>query len=882
MKFDDTVVPATLPPSPITPQNVMSGAESEALRAVLATHGVRILPYPFASALSIVSDVDSSRRHRYEGYIGEIVDDLGLDFGDSIWLSWFKMPRGNKKIVAMGFGFFTPSLAITGNEDEELFANTRTFNENIIEFHKGNVDHFHAFFARGIRVVPLKAFHADETGQIKVEVSGVQGAGLWSCSEISVLAVCIVGAPHATLDVARVSVAERGAPSGLYEPAAYDGPPDDRPYRLFSWAAAADDGASAPPLDRVESITIDFHRPEHAASVERVFLLSVHSDLLFERLKWLQSKYNVDMNLITEHSRFHFSAANKTDGMDAQLKRQYERAGQLLEGYNGTLIDDGGQLVFSTHCDLPHSFGRVFPELSRDLEYRFVNPIASMKASGWDPFEVVTPSPTRTGGGIYYARRTRRNAVDPAPGQFFDHLISAQDTFTKRLSLILEDMTRQPGLFWPLYTHLGSWELPYENRGVVDALGTPVPVPYFAVEPMRDLQDRAFNITGTVDRASRVWVSRATTHYDYALMLRSVAEHVERPDGNTVLINSWPDHVLGKMMPRSPAQLYGLTFYVDDPARAEVLLDGAPVDFLFRNAPDESGRASVSIAACDLHYTVFDQLDPARNHPTGREPPTDRPEAGASWRWRPREGDERSFGRLTLTPSQAGMGLARTVGSIRFPLCGWTATGAQAVSLLVRATSGARFGLLFETQTGGRFLIGDAAVETFGCAPANASYRHADLAVQTGEWRRITIPFHDLTWAPRSKTGGPMPNHPLEAMTLLATGDPGAEVDFADVAFLRPRAVVQTDGVERRYCLGGHVQGFSGGDIVHAVRLDSDDPSARETAVDQRGFFCFVGVAVGIYEVWARIGDATVHDRRGAIVEVNGDTVTLVLESSAS
>ena len=63
----------------------------------------------------------------------------------------------------------------------------------------------------------------------------------------------------------------------------------------------------------------------------------------------------------------------------------------------------------------------------------------------------------------------------------------------------------------------------------------------------------------------------------------------ERPELNIVLIRSWIDPVLQKRLPRSPAQLHGLTFYVEDPEQAEVRLDGRLIETLTRNGPIEPG-----------------------------------------------------------------------------------------------------------------------------------------------------------------------------------------------------------------------------------------------------------------------------------------------------
>ncbi len=886
----DPVVSGAPPPSAITYSNTFTAEEADAVRALLATKGVRSLPYPFASALSVVSDVDASRRHRYDGYIGQLVAELGLDFGDSIWLSWNAgtMGAGRRTTpVAFGLGFLAPALTPGRDVDEDMYNHTRTFNENLVEYHKGNIDHFHAFFMRGIRVAPLTGIRNEGEGRVSVFVEATQDRGSWACQSVFALGVCVVGAPGAALEVRRVRVRTKDFETIEYDPAPYAGAPAGRAHHLFSLAGPADEERSAPSLDQIESVIIDCVLPEHAGAIDRVLLLSAHTHLLIETLAWLRNKYKVEMNLITEHSRFHFSAISKNNIYDKELNEHYRNYNGPVEAYNGSLDAENGENIFSTHSDEPHSFGRVFPEISRDLEFRFVNPAATMSTRGWDPLELVTPSPTRAGGGIYYARRTRPNAVRQTPLHRMDPTPTRQESFAARVSNVLEEVSREPGLFCPLYTHLGSWTVRYEDKGKRDGIGVPLPEPFFDIETMYALQDHVFGITGRTPRSSRVWFTRATAQYDYALILRSIGANITRSGPDRIAIHSWTDECLGKTLPRSAAQLYGLTLYVDDPALAEVTLDGVPIEHLYRNPPDETGRCSVTIAACDLRFVVFDQVNPVRTA-TPESPDRARPgdgdvlapqgvSVGARWIWRAKDGAERNFGRLRLASTPATGRSGRAIGSLRFPMFGWTATGAQSASLLCRAPADARFGVLLETRTGGRFFFGDDAADAFDIGQIDASYSFTGGLSGDGGWRRFTVPFHDLAWKADARSGGPMPNHPLEAVTLLAAAPAGTVMDFADLAFLRPRTIAGGNVSDGGYCLGGRVLAFLPGLVVHSLRVDDASWSRRETTVDQRGFFCFDGMARGVYEVWTRLDGAPVHDRRGRRVEVSTDNLLLEL-----
>src|SRR5476649_1191267 len=110
------------------------------------------------------------------------------------------------------------------------------------------------------------------------------------------------------------------------------------------------------------------------------------------------------------------------------------------------------------------------------------------------------------------------------------------------------------------------------------------------------LQDRAFGISGD---GSRQWLTRASVLYDYALIVRSLADHVRR-DGDNIDISSWADAVLGQTLPCSPAQLYGVTFYVRDAGTAGVSLNGRRIETLSRNPADETGRQSVTVLESEI------------------------------------------------------------------------------------------------------------------------------------------------------------------------------------------------------------------------------------------------------------------------------------------
>jgi hypothetical protein len=817
---------------------------------MLAASAVRLLPFPFASAMAVASDIDASGRPQIEAYLGEMVGRLGLDFGDSIWLHWLYVPRQAR---GHALGFFSRRLTTGGEEDTAVFQGTLTFAEAVAEYHKGNVDHFHAFHGRGPRVAILERFRSLGAGRVAFEPQSFQTAGRWACHDFCIFGLCVVGRPGSTIAVRGLRVVdEDGVATDDYGPAPFESPPDGRPWRMFVLVRSPFDRRSVPSLDRVRQIIVELGEGADENDLERLLVCNTFGGLVIDRLTFLREVCNVEISLITEHAACHFRNPVRSEIDDRNLAEHVRAYAGPVEAYTGALLDEAGELVFSTDADRPHSLCRVLPELARELELRFIVPKAADGPFIDEPLNLVSPSPTRSGGGVYWARRVIPNAAEPTEDKPPDFAASRQSTFCRRLARALEDCDSNPGRLWPIYTHLG---------GVAQGV---IPQPYFDPTVMQALQDRVFGISAGAPAASRVWFARASVIYDYALMLRGVGRRVTRPDADTVAIASWRDEVLDKVLPRSPGQLYGLTFYVEDSARARVVLDGEPLETLYRNPPDQTGRPSVTIAESDLRQVLFERLDPTANRPH------EAMVAKGAWTWRQAEGGTPSCGRLTCE--------AAGVASLAIPLHGWRAAGAQAMSLEARRSKGASLGLLLETVDGGRFLFGEPPLVEE--PQTTASYAFDRRLLQGGGWRRLTVPFHDLAWAPTARPGGPMPSHPLKALTILCSGRRGAWIDLAGPAFLRPRTTARRPGEERRFCLGGGVPGFKGDEIVHAVPRDHAG-EARRTSLDQRGFFFFDRMAPGIYEVWGQSGGDIAHDRRGPLIEVAADTMTLSLETAA-
>jgi hypothetical protein len=795
--------------------------------------------------------------------MGALVDALGLDFGDSTWLRWRYTHRDSAAPVAgNGFGFYSRHLNMGRQDDADEFDHGRTFFESVAEYHAGNVDHFHSYLSRGPRVAILT--NLTPSGN-RIEIKGLhyETEGPWTCRDVFIVAVCVVSHAGKTIRPRSVQIHDESKTHD-YRAVELQSWQDGRDRAMFVRAGLGRDDSTTPDLATIRRVIVEFGSADEAANAETVFLIDGYGPVLRERLAFLRDHYNVESQLVTEHAGQHFRGRGRAKAGDAQLQDHMASRPPRVGAFNGTLLDHDGNLVFSTDADVPHSFARVLPELCEDLETRFLMPFAGGTTTGLDLLDLTLPLDTRTGARAYDVRRMMP-AIPDAQGE---RLKSKRDTFSERLAAVLAGATEQPGLGWPIYTHLGNLDdrLKAFLRGMAPYSDAEerkhLPSPYFEWGPLHELQDRVFNLSGSVAAKSRCWFTRASVLYDYALMLKTIGPNVTRPDSNIIEIRSWTDKVLDKMMPRAPSQLYGITFYVDDPAKTKVLLDGKPLALL-RNPPDETGRGSVTIAEAEIRTMLFGRVDPVANL-EGEAQPT-----GGEWRWTDKDGDGLSYGRLETT--------GRDLASLRLPLHGLTPAGAQIFGMTVRANPRTQFGVLVETRTGGRFFFGDETLLAGIGQPVTAGYHFKQHGPAAGQWRTLLAPLWDLSWVAGAKAGGPMPNHPLEAVTILCRGASGATLDITGVAFLRPRATALSQKPNHRFCLGGRVEHFAPAQRVHVSSSDGSGVE-RDDSVDQRGFFCFPEMPAGVYRVWSEGGGKKVNDPRGMLVEVSGDVMNLVLK----
>ncbi len=803
-------------PTPFSHRNFWTPAGMAEIEAGLAAAGVRPLPYPFASALAIASDVDSSSRARFAGYVGSLVDHLGLDFGDSTWVQPKYVEQPEREPFGVGFGFFDDLWGDGSAYPPGFFATTRTLNESVAAYHRGDVDHWHAFLPRGPRVLVARSLVTDGNDVI-ADLSGAERKGAWAAEGLVAGAVIVQfggdapGAVQVETTSGDIVSCQSGTVLG------------DLPDSLHQIAFDLTGSGSPPRMEALVSVRVSGGA---SAGVRRVLVANVTGPLLTERLRTLRDTYGVEMGAITTHSSYHFRQPRISQARDTAQAQN--TGGEALSALTGSATEADG-LVFSTEADDPWSLVRVMPDAVDAQALRFVVPagFTANSPTGSPAHDLVRPAGTRSDAGIYVAKRVMPNAAEPPPGKVLDQLKSCHGTFETRVDRFLDDALASPGLLSPLYTHLGSFDQGDDpDHYKASRTAAWAPEPYFAGSALRRLQDHVFNRSGQIEPGARVWFTRASVLYDYALMMRSLGSQISRPAPDTIDIASWHDDRLGLSLPLSPAQLYGVTLYVEDAARANVRLDGQSL-LLARNPADDTGRPSVTILESEIVTPVFGQLDPAS---TGAEA------SGGAWTWGDRAG--------VLSP---GAGTA----ALRIPVAHLDPAGAQSFALDVR--SDGVWAVQIETETGGRFVFGDP---TLVDAPT-ATYA-------TSTQGEVAIPFGDLVWS--RAPGDAMPNHRPVAVTLIARDGPAT---FRRPRWLRPRATSEASSANG-FCVGGNLATFIPS-VTRLVLYCEDGTKPRETCVDQRGWFLFPNTPVGIYRL--AIDDAV----PGEAFEIGGHRVDLRL-----
>ncbi len=880
---------------PADPRPFPTRSQVARQRRAIAAAGMRALPYPFSSALALTSDCDFTSRPHHSAYVGELVERHGLDFGDSLWLAAYP---GIPERSGPGLAVLGPDFRLDARHFERERGRQLDPWEVLRGHHRGNIDHWHSFHMRGPRVFVLREWTADpETGCLRAAVGAVESEALhFHGLNFPVMAATLVVDPELDSEALAVELVardgrrqtlEREHNGRLYR--FLDREVEEGGQLFFTWRVDVLDRRQALFLEDLVAVEIRSVRgPLAADALRALHLHNLHTEVILDRLEFLDRELHFSTNLSTMHSLWHFFTHDR-------LRAQGKRVAALLNSgeADGKTLHAAADLPgarFSTVADDPLSFARVLPEITERFGIvhmrlvqgsRYVShslqraPLGERHCSLHD---LVHPMRTRTGSALYNLCAAFP-AISPEEAEALgaDPNRSRTRDFGLRLQRVLEDLDQVPGELAVLYTHLGVRDP--DRLDADDSEDPPPRLEDFGGPAVVELKDRVFGVSSSVGESSRIWFTRASVLANYALMAQAVPERIARPTGNTVRIESRVDPVLERRLPESARALYGLTFYVDDRSAARVFLDRREIRDLARNPPDSSGRESVTIAECGIRCVLFDEVDPVRVRRAGQAGGHFRIEGGEwSWRTEPAAAFRGSgYGVLRLAGAPAGSG--HRTARLELSCSGLEPVGCQQLAWALRRSSPqVAAAVLLETATGGRFLFGDRALLGAAGDPT-ARYLAAPAPADRAGWERIVVPFASLDWASGSDPADcPMPSHPPRRIALLVSGRPGEAAGFDALEFGRPK-VTRPRHAGDTIVLGGRVVGGRAGTRVGLLRLhgeDADEPAIATT--DGLGGFWLRDLAPGAYRIATAEPDGSFDWARATWVEASTDRFDLELE----
>src|SRR5262249_42465034 len=156
-----------------------------------------------------------------------------------------------------------------------------TFNENVAEFHKGNIDHFHSLMLSGPRVVLFDRFERVPHG-IGMKFEHFQSKGRFLCYDVYIFGVCIVFGDGEHLEVRSIKVHEKnGECTSAFVDRPYDGPSNGYTHRLF--VIDTNGTTRLPNLRDIDFVTVEVDN-EDIRRIARVLFINTDGEQLVEAL----------------------------------------------------------------------------------------------------------------------------------------------------------------------------------------------------------------------------------------------------------------------------------------------------------------------------------------------------------------------------------------------------------------------------------------------------------------------------------------------------------------------------------------------------------------------------------------------------------------------
>ncbi|MCB9946709.1 MAG: hypothetical protein H6842_02645 [Rhodospirillaceae bacterium] len=823
-------------PTPLSAANRLGPEDLAQRHRVLDRLGVRRLPYPFSGILALASDTDGSSRADYEFYSRLFVAERGLDFGDSVRL--IDSPVGDfPGMKLFGWNAEPPPAG-----EYRAPADGLTFFETLREAYLGNIDHFHGLMNSGPKIVVLPVSPAADGMLVLPDADAFCRGGIHGAAPMPALGILLHGRVAAPDGAATLTVALRSGGTVGYRRVT-DTATGWTPKLEAEGAATLFEPAGEIPVVPAVADIRSIHWGDAGTPVTTVGIVNLHRAAIARCADRLSCRYGIRLPLLTDCTAFAFAGEGSADH---HARRNLEMLqGDPLPARYGR--HKGRDVFHACYVDDLESFAYALPELARDLGLRFINPAGWTGETGADMpiLNLIVPATARDGQGVYVARRALAPLADRDGAPDPDSANQGTLTISRRMAALLDRFAEGPdGCAWVLYTHLGNLRPKPADPGDRKA--------HFPDSVMDRLQDAMFGITAAARTAPRMMFTRASLAYDYARVLRGLAEHPGclRRSRNRIDISSWTDPVLGGRCPDAVDELNGLTLQTDDPAGCAVFLDGRPVPWLARNPPDEGGRPSITVVGRGV---LHEPLSPAA---FASLPDTVTAEnCRAEW----------CADGLAIAIDASGHACLRVDPGELTPV------GAQSLLMHLAASSaGLSYCVEIDTRTGGRFRLFDAATtdpaDRWPAGPLTAWY--APFGSAGG--RALAIPFAGLRWTAAARPGGPLPSHPTAAVTIRLHGAAGDRLMVHNLAFNRP-GVRPPLGDGDPLTVGGRADGAMPGDrVVASVTWNGRTTQAQTQVVDAAGWFLFDDLPCG--------AQATITAPTGATATIDVRRRTMALD----
>lgn len=389
------------------------------------------------------------------------------------------------------------------------------------------------------------------------------------------------------------------------------------------------------------------------------------------------------------------------------------------------------------------------------------------------------------------------------------------------------------------YTHFATGDLDFKRT-------IQMPLRPSAVSWLRRLAQHHYNFDGRTKPAHRVWVAPVGVVARYRIARTQIAPHLTvDPANSRVDIAAWKDPVTGRTIPDPSAgtrDLHGITIYVPDAAGASVFLAGRETHAFTRNAPDGTGRASITIVDDSTPTVLLDEVPLGEigsvsvNGGTWTDRGVDQKGAAsgnsfgrllaaggdAVVRWRPSQLDLRNITHLQLAYRKRGPGTLPPQG---------------------------RFFLELTMADGGVVVAGEPGA---GSSTGKTSGWFLPTIPGGTKWTRCVLPLAELRWP----SWGPDANGPANRPPLplgqvrdvrfgLVGAAPGEELDLDGIAGLRPNSNhIDTNGGK---LVGGQVRQEDGRPAPWVnVEAVEGGGGRVTTTTDRHGYYFFYRQPAGV------------------------------------